>query len=323
MLRDALDAVPPGATLAQAVATAHASLTRLHRSGALPMGAMGDLAATALTTPLTQMLTAWFDVQSTHPHPAERLRVDLTFGGGQGGSDGNDVHTVRLQDWLDGLWHPDAAHTTDPGHRVWLVREVSRLVGKPATKDRSPELRADKLLGTWLRCLVLSAQDGHATEADSPGQHAAHQPADASAPVHQAVVVGRDATVFITPTPAAEARAMLDTLLAVWLQAMQVPLPLPPQTALKWLSGKGDESAAREAYEGSYQSTGEGEDPFWARAYPDVEALTDSGDFMALADTVYAPLQQWLAHHTRVVPHPVPDTLDTPDHAPVAAGGQA
>lgn len=312
MLRDALDAVPPGASLPHAVATAHASLTRLHRSGALPMGAMGDLAADELSLPLTQMLTAWFDVQSAHPHPAERLRVDLTLGGGEGtgngGSDAGGNAAVRLQDWLDGLWHPDEMQFpgTGPGHRVWLVREVSRLIGKPATKDKPLELRADKLLGTWLRCLVLSALDA---------PHA--EPADIT---HQAVVVGRDATVFITPTPAAEARAMLDTLLAVWLQAMQGPLPLPPQTALKWLSGKGDESAAREAYEGGYQSTGEAEDPFWARAYPDFETLADSGEFMALADTVYAPLQQWLARHTRVMLHP---PLDVPDHATDAAGGQA
>ncbi len=306
MLRDALDAVPPGATLAHAVVTAHASLNRLHRSGALPMGAMGDLAAAALTLPLTQMLTAWFDVQSTHPHPAERLRVDLTLGGGngQGGSDGD--HTVRLQDWLDGLWHPDAAHTADPGHRVWLVREVSRLVGKPATKDRPPELRADAFVGTWLRCLVLSALDDPLTASD--------------APTHQAVVVGRDATVFITPTPSPEARAMLDTLLAVWLQGMQSPLPLPPKTALKWLSGQGDDSVARESYEGGYQTSGEGQDPFWARMYPDFETLAASGEFATLADTVYAPLQQWLVQHTRVVLHP---PLDAPDHAPDAAGGQA
>lgn len=357
MLRDALDAVPPGATLAQAINAAHASLNRLHRSGALPMGAMGDLAAAALTEPLTQMLTAWFDVQSTHPHPAERLRVDLTLGGGKGQGGGDGDRTVRLQDWLDGLWLPDAqgahgpsatqatsvAHklpaaqssegsavgsavsgATASGPRVWLVREVSRLVGKTTAKDRPPELRADAFVGTWLRCLVLSALDGPEPEADNPAQPVAHSPdADPAADVvstHQAVVVGRDATVFITPTPAPEARAMLDTLLAVWLQGMQAPLPLPPKTALKWLSGQGDDSAARESYEGGYQTTGEGQDPFWARMYPDFEALAASGDFATLADTVYAPLQQWLTHHTRVVLHP---PLDAPDHTTDAAGGQA
>jgi exodeoxyribonuclease V gamma subunit len=327
MLRDALVAVPPDATLAHAVDAAHATLGSLQRSGALPMGAMGDLATTNLTAPLTQMLVAWFDVQRAHTQPAERLRVTHSSG------------DVVLQDWVDGLWCADAPgqgppplspsvppqpqaepQTPTPDHaqteallegqpcrdgpRVWLGREVSRLVGKPATRDKPAELRADKLLGVWLRCLVLSAFDAKPV----------------MRPNHHAVVVARDATLWVMPLPPAEARDTLDRLLAVWLQSMQAPLPLPPKTALKWLADHGDGHVTRECYEGGYQQTGEGQDPFWQRMYPDFEALTACGAFETLVDTVYAPLQHWVNTCIQVVPHPQPDA---PERVTPAVGAHA
>ena len=129
-----------------------------------------------------------------------------------------------------------------------------------------------------------------------------------------------DTTISVKPLPPAEARDTLDRLLGVWLQSMQAPLPLPPKTALKWLADRGDGHVTRECYEGGYQQTGEGEDPFWQRMYPDFEALTACGAFETLADTVYAPLQHWVNTCIQVVPHP---PLDVPDSVTPAVGAHA
>ncbi|MFY7905959.1 MAG: hypothetical protein ACOVO0_07435, partial [Burkholderiaceae bacterium] len=270
LLRDALDAVPPGASLPEALAAAHVRLHHAHRSGELPVGAWGQVAVDELAEPLTLQLTAWHHAQQAHPTPADRLRVDLCIAVPADAlpvacctarsPDHTPVVEVLVHDWLDGLWLSQSEQTA--GHRVWLVREVSNVVSKPPTRAKPAELRPDKMLGVWLRCLVLSALESH----------------HADAPPHHAIVVARDATVTITPQPADEARATLDTLAAVWLQGMQAPLPLPPRTACKRLTDSEDGHAARECYEGGYQVSGEGQDPFWARLYPDFEALLEAGD---------------------------------------------
>ena len=315
LLRDALDAVPPGASLPEALAAAHARLHQAHRSGELPVGAWGQVVVDELAEPLTLQLTAWHHAQQAHPTPADRLRVDLCIAVPADAlpvacctarsPDHTPVVEVLVHDWLDGLWLSQSEQAA--GHRVWLVREVSNVVSKPPTRAKPAELRPDKMLGVWLRCLVLSALDSH----------------HADAPPHHAIVVARDATVTITPQPSDQARATLDTLVAVWLQGMQAPLPLPPRTACKHLTDSEDGHAARECYEGGYQVAGEGQDPFWARLYPDFEALLEEGDgdgavarapaaghagtgFSALAQVVYAPLLHWLRQHTRIEMHAPP-----------------
>ena len=335
LLRDALDAVPPGASLTDALAAAHAHLHHAHRSGELPVGAGGEVALAELAEPLTLQLTAWHHVQQAHPTPAERLRVDLCMavptdalpvdGLSARSPDHMPGVEVLLHDWLDGLWLSSSDQAT--GHRVWLVREVSNVVSKPPTRAKPAELRPDKMLGVWLRCLVLSAVDSHHTAA-LPGGSASDPVSGtfsgsggAGAPPPHAIVVARDATVTITPQPADEARATLDTLVAVWLQGMQAPLPLPPRTACKSLTDSEDGHAARECYEGGYQVAGEGQDPFWARLYPDFEALLEEGDravagasaaghaapgFSALAQVVYAPMLHWLRQCTRTEMHATP-----------------
>ncbi|HRK39429.1 MAG TPA: hypothetical protein PK347_13670, partial [Burkholderiaceae bacterium] len=302
-----------GSSLTLAQVAAHARLHHAKRSGELPVGVWGQVAVDELAEPLTLQLTAWHHAQQAHPTPADRLRVDLCIAVPADAlpvacctarsPDHTPVVEVLVHDWLDGLWLSQSEQTA--GHRVWLVREVSNVVSKPPTRAKPAELRPDKMLGVWLRCLVLSALDSH----------------HADAPPHHAIVVARDATVTINPQPADQARATLDTLVAVWLQGMQAPLPLPPRTACKHLTDNEDGHAARECYEGGYQVVGEGQEPFWARLYPDFEALLEAGDgtvagasaagraatgFSALAQVVYAPFLHWLRQHTRIEMHAPP-----------------
>ena len=84
----------------------------------------------------------------------------------------------------------------------------------------------------------------------------------------------------------------LADILVAWREGMRRPLPLAAKSAFAWLKA-GDASAALKVYEGGFNQKGEVEtDPYLARAYPDFAALTASGEFADLAETLLRPLYE-------------------------------
>jgi exodeoxyribonuclease V gamma subunit len=102
------------------------------------------------------------------------------------------------------------------------------------------------------------------------------------------LIVSKAGNVRFEPLDPDDARAQIDTLLAAWQDGMARPLPLAIKTAFAWLDGS---ASARSVYEGGYQLTGEVEaSPYLRRAWPSFEALTASGEFARLAETLLRPL---------------------------------
>ncbi|WP_313077448.1 exodeoxyribonuclease V subunit gamma [Melaminivora sp.] len=166
---------------------------------------------------------------------------------------------VVLQDWLDALLLPE-----EPGAvPLWLQFHPG-----PVTDDKGRP-HADKLLPLYLRSLAAAACD---------------------VPL-RGLLLGRDGCLRVQALGQDEARAALQALLQVWREGQDTPLPLPRATALALLEGAAIQAQA--AYEGSYQRTGEVEDPYWARLYPDFEALQACGRLQQHAPAVFGPLRDW------------------------------
>lgn len=177
---------------------------------------------------------------------------------------------VTIDDWLDGLRHAPL----DTGTRTWLELMPSRL----QTTTKTPQPRPEQLIGAWVRSLVSSA---------------------CGIAVH-GVLVGRDATVTITPMDPKVSRTALAALLAGWCEGMSKPLPVACVTALAWLN----ERDASETYEGNGEyRRAEGAEACLARVYPDYEALTADGQFEIWAEQLYGPVEHWIATHVSVESH--------------------
>ncbi|CAN7596236.1 exodeoxyribonuclease V subunit gamma [Variovorax paradoxus] len=177
---------------------------------------------------------------------------------------------VTIDDWLDGL----RSAPLNADARIWLELVPSRL----QTTAKMPELRPEQLIQPWVRSLVAGACG-----------IAAH-----------GVLVGRDASVIITPMAQEAARAALAVLLAGWRQGMTKPLPVACRTALAWLNQKD----AGLNYEGNGDfMRGEREEACLAREYPDYEALTADGQFELWAEQLYGPVVHWIAAHVTVESH--------------------
>ena len=239
------------------------ALTRLRQSGELPMAVLGDVQQQGLQDVLLTLLKAW--KAELARFPMEAARQSLRFQSG----------AVLLEDWLDPLRQaPSPAEGIDPARSppcAWLVLEPGRLM---EDKDTA---RVDKLLPAWVRSLASAACGVSA----------------------QGVLVGRDGVIEIAPMLQHEASTMLTTLLSLWQDGMNAPMPLPPRTALAWLAGK--DAVAK--YEGTPMQRGERDEPCMARVYPDFATLTADGRFANMARSIYAPLQAWVSEYVRARRH--------------------
>jgi len=231
------------------------SLAKLRKSGDLPLQVFGDIEQQALAQTLSLMLGAWRAEQAKFAHTANRLSVRCETG------------AVVLEDWVDHLRSngvlPEGQESTS-SPVAWLELLPSKLLLK-VKKDYLA--RPEKLLGVWVRSLAIAA----------------------SGTMAQGVLVSRDGVVRIPPFPQAEAVAILQGLLQLWLDGMNSPIPLPPQTALALVAKKN----ALTTYEGAYMTSAEVQDPCLARMYPDYDALKADGRFEELAWAVYEPLLKW------------------------------
>ncbi|WP_421179611.1 exodeoxyribonuclease V subunit gamma [Aeromonas enteropelogenes] len=79
--------------------------------------------------------------------------------------------------------------------------------------------------------------------------------------------------------PADEARPRLAALVALWTQGMKRPLPFFPSTAWEWIKGiekdpekpEAADKAALARFNGGYMVTGEGQDVYVARCFPELD----------------------------------------------------
>ena len=242
--------------------------TRLHnlrRAGRLPLGGFAERAQAQLEGILLPLLHAWQVVQVLHPHAMARVPLQYP-----------DNHTpLQLQDWLDHL--RQGSHGPDDAP-VWLELTSSKLL-QDAKKGT---LRTDKLLAVWVRSLAAAASGVEVG----------------------GILVGRDATLRITPLEPESAQATLDDVLRAWREGMAGPLPLALRTGLALVTGKDAAAmAAAAAYEGSYQIEGDVTEPCVGRVYPDFDALTEDGRFAGLAHSICGPLAEWVTTHVQATPH--------------------
>ena len=141
-------------------------------------------------------------------------------------------------------------------------------------------------------------------------------------------VISIKGTVELKPVTIEEAKAHLEALLNAWHLGMRRPLPLAVKTAFTWLGtmanpeqpdgdpvaptpGEAENpnsdkkitapvsafekagAAARKAYDGAYKQQGEVNTcAYLHRTYPDFNALSASGEFAELAETLLRPLQR-------------------------------
>jgi exodeoxyribonuclease V gamma subunit len=243
------------------------SLTKLRKSGELPLKVFGDIEQQSLEQTLTTMLAAWRAEQARFPHVAGRQSVRLQDG------------AVTFEDWIDHLRRSDEQHDSEAdvpftSSVVWLEMQPSKLLGEVR---KSWFARPEKLLGAWVRSLAIAASDAKAG----------------------GILVGRDGVVYIPPFPKDKAVEILKGLLQIWLQGMDTPLPLPLKTAIAFAAKKD----ATTAYEGGYMSSAEVIEPCLARMYPDYGALVADGRFEVLSKAVYEPLLEWVNQQVKVAVH--------------------
>jgi exodeoxyribonuclease V gamma subunit len=252
--------------------TAHA-LSNLRKAGQLPLKSLGDRQQQALQNTVTTMLQAWQDAQHQFSEPAPRHSVRVALA------------DVVLQDWVDQLRHAPCQTAAD-APTAWLELSASHLL----SPSKKPVARTDKLLAVWVRSLATAASGLQA----------------------RGLVVGRDGVLNISPMPQDVALQTLHSLLGVWQQGMNAPLPLPPKTALAWLKSKTKQ--VRADYEGGFSTHGDVSEPCMARIYPDFEALTADGRFVQLAQQVYQPLLDWANQHVFASSH-ASDLASTQDES--------
>ncbi|HPW29962.1 MAG TPA: exodeoxyribonuclease V subunit gamma, partial [Rhodoferax sp.] len=247
------------------------SLTKLRKSGELPLKVFGDLEQQSLEETLSTMLLAWRSEQARFPHTANRQSVRLEEG------------MVVLEDWIDhlrGCEEKSELEAEDPfsSSVAWLDLQPSRLIVKVGKEYFA---RPEKLLGAWVRSLAIAASGAKA----------------------RGILVGRDGVVEIPPYPKEKAIDTLKELLQLWLDGMNTPLPLPLKTALAFAADKDPVTT----YEGGFMSSAEADDPCLFRMFPDYDALIADGRFEVLAMKIYAPLLEWVKKQVKAAVHATED----------------
>jgi len=288
-----MDSVLQAARTAHRAAPTHAldvrpHLQRLQRAGQLPMAGPGQQAADALMRTLQPMLVAWQEHQARHPQALDAALLRWpTLASDE----------PALQDAASDL--RSAGHAA--ALPLWVDLQASRL-----TSDaKHQKLRPEKLLGAWLRALLLAACE---------------QPA-------RGVLIGADVIVQIAcPEPEA-ARDVLDKL----LQAARVgltgnaPLPTAVETGVALLRGNADR--ARTAYEGSVggggKALGEGREPCLARLFPSFAALSQAPYFEDISAQLYGDFSAWLSAGVMLEPLPGHVEFDDGDGGDGDGDGEA
>ncbi|MBI1906180.1 MAG: exodeoxyribonuclease V subunit gamma [Rhodocyclales bacterium] len=280
-------------------------LARIRRRGELAAGGVGEVMGQILLEPMDELFQRYAEALARWPERAardEELRHAIDVDGA----------AVGVADWLGGV--RSNAH----GARGRVVLESSNLV-----KDK--KYREDKLIGHWITHLAAHLAGGPLTSeiVSKVGAVTLHPLALAEAEAHLTTLLRAWHEGMRRPLPLAVRTAF------AWLKAVPdagAPDGTPPPrrsgfsrdqnviaakaastepTAPALDQGERVASdrpataadkatvAARATYHGGYRQSGELEtNPYLQRAWPSFEALTESGEFVELAEALLRPLQR-------------------------------
>ncbi|KAB8044415.1 exodeoxyribonuclease V subunit gamma [Janthinobacterium aquaticum] len=171
---------------------------------------------------------------------------------------------VRIEDWLDKL-------CSNGQETAWLMQISSKVL------DAQGQARGDKLMLMWLRQLAAAAIGFPVT----------------------GYLVARDAIVCMAPLEQQAANDALATLLALWREGMNHPLPTACKTGLALLAD-GD---PRAVYDGDYNRAGEcAEELCLARLWPEFALLAADEAWQDCTRELYGPLATWLREQITLDP---------------------
>lgn len=258
MQRHAVDAAQPhGLALAQ-------GLQRIQRSGVLPLGGFGELAAEQLAAPMRDLFDEYLRRCQAAPIVLEDQIVDWP--------PENDAQRRRLPAVHGRI---DRLRQAADGSRRRVVISASKLV--QSGSGTKGTYRHDKLLPVWVEHLAAHL-DGKTLRTD---------------------VLSVMGDMVLAPLDPEAARACWRELLTAWCEGMRRPLPFAARTAEQWCRAQaseqeqGDDGKIRKSYEGDDYSEGGGErdsDASLRRAFPDFDALSADGEFAQWAERLMKPL---------------------------------
>ncbi|EKE84446.1 exodeoxyribonuclease V subunit gamma [Idiomarina xiamenensis] len=201
-----------------------------------------------------------------------------------------DISLARLQSRVAAVWQ--RLQSDDQG---W------QLLTQPLDLDLSLDgLRLQDRLDDCYqnrqqRLALLQLRPAAVTDKGQPRWHTLRDArlsqllANASGAPLTAIQYGTDDKIVLTDFTQQQALQRLNSMVAVWRESLQQPLPLAPKTAFAWLTS-GDQRLAQRVYEGDYQRSGEGQqDQRLQRYFPSFQALWEAG-FADYADRLYGPL---------------------------------
>ena len=174
---------------------------------------------------------------------------------------------LQIDDWLDKL-------CSNGQETAWLMQISSKVT------DKNGLARGDKLMLMWLRQLAAAALGFPVT----------------------GYLVARDAIVSMAPLDPAASRDALATLLALWREGMNHPLPTACKTGLA-LVQQGD---PRAVYDGGFELSGERDELCLARLWPEFSALALEEAWEDCTRELYGPLADWLQQHITIDPISAP-----------------
>ncbi len=230
-------------------------LARMHRRGELAAKGFALAMESALKAPMEDLFERYGKALEDWPELVER-EAEIRFH--------CETTGLELADWLRGV------RLNAAGERGRVVLESSDVVKKGVYQGHT-------LIKHWVLHLAAHFAGGPLTTE----------------------VISKVGSVTLRALEVDEARRLLTQILTAWQAGLCRPLPLAAKTAFAWLGkggqvGKDNDAAlrvARSAFDGAFKQTGELEQSgYLQRAYPDFDALTESGEFADLADTLLRPL---------------------------------
>ena len=112
----------------------------------------------------------------------------------------------------------------------------------------------------------------------------------------------------MAPLDPATSREALATLLALWREGMNHPLPTACKTGLA-LVQQGD---PRAVYDGGFDMSGERDELCLARLWPEFSALALEEAWEDCTRELYGPLAEWLQQHITIDPITI-DPISAPN----------
>ena len=248
-------------------------LERMHRSGELAAGGFGEVIASDLMQPMADLFERYRAELKRWPTLLDE-QYELRVEGGPRG--------LTVEDWVGEL-------------RGGADNSRGRVFLDPGTLIKDRKYRGERLIAYWVPHLAAQLAAGPVTT----------------------VIVSKVGSVEFAPVAPEVARAHLLRLVHAWDEGTRRPLPLAVKSAFAWLrkrpasfdsSGQGAaedagnmahaelidaQDAARATYEGTVNQQGERDtNNYLRRAYPNFNALSQSGEFDELAVALLLPLHR-------------------------------